>query len=158
VSNLIDKVHRYRAVSRRGHATTETLLDSCIDAAGAPDARLTWVAADVIERAGIEPWTELPIWLPLGHEYESLHGAGVERAHTAGLHCRRASETVADTWAWMRSLDGPPPLKAGLPAPGLDPGASARRWRSLTHPADRLRALAGHARLTSCRAGTCLRA
>jgi 2'-hydroxyisoflavone reductase len=108
------------AVSRRGHATTQTLLDSCIEVAGAPDVRLTWVSADVIDRAGIEPWTQLPIWLPLGHEYEGLHGADVERAHAAGLRCRPVSETVADTWAWMRSLGGPPPLRAGLPAPGVD--------------------------------------
>jgi 2'-hydroxyisoflavone reductase len=47
----------FNTVSRRGHATTRTLLDGCIDVAGAADARLTWVTADVIERAGIEPWT-----------------------------------------------------------------------------------------------------
>jgi 2'-hydroxyisoflavone reductase len=120
------------AVSRRGHATTATLLDSCVNVAGAPDARLTWATADVIERAGIEPWTQLPIWLPLGHEYEGLHGADVERAHAAGLRCRPVSETVADTWAWLRSLDGPPPLRPGLPAPGLDPG-SERAALALAH-------------------------
>jgi nucleoside-diphosphate-sugar epimerase len=109
----------FNTVSRRGQATTETLLDSCIDVAGGADARLTWVSPDVIERAGIEPWTQLPIWLPLGHEYEGLHGADVERAHAAGLRCRPVGETVADTWRWMQSLDGPAPLRAGLPAPGL---------------------------------------
>jgi 2'-hydroxyisoflavone reductase len=113
----------FNTVSRRGHATTQMLLDSCIDVAGAPDARLSWVSAEVIERAGIEPWTQLPIWLPLGHEYEGLHGADVERAHAAGLCCRPVSETVADTWAWMQSLEGPPPRKPGLPALGVEPAA-----------------------------------
>jgi 2'-hydroxyisoflavone reductase len=124
----------FNTVSRRGHATTQTLLDSCIDVAGGPDLRLTWVSADVIERAGIEPWTQLPIWLPLGHEHEGLHGADVERAHAAGLRCRPVSETVADTWAWMRSLAGPPPLRRGLPAPGLDPEAE-RAALALAHTA-----------------------
>jgi 2'-hydroxyisoflavone reductase len=122
----------FNTVSRRGHATTQTLLDSCVDVAGAPDARLTWVSDEVIERAGIEPWTELPIWLPLGHEYEGLHGADVERAHAAGLRCRPVSETVADTWAWMGSLEGPPPLRRGLPAPGLGPDAE-RAALALAH-------------------------
>jgi 2'-hydroxyisoflavone reductase len=122
----------FNTVSRRGHATTQTLLDSCMDVAGAPDARLTWVAADVIERAGIEPWTQLPIWLPLGHEYEGLHGADVERGHAAGLRCRPVAETVADTWAWMWSRDGPPPRKPGLPAPGVDPSAE-RAALALAH-------------------------
>jgi 2'-hydroxyisoflavone reductase len=122
----------FNTVSRRGHATTETLLDSCVEVAGAPDARLSWVSAEVIERAGIEPWTQLPIWLPLGHEYEGLHGADVERAHAAGLRCRPVHETVADTWAWMRSLDGPPPRKSGLPAPGVAPSAE-RAALALAH-------------------------
>ncbi len=124
----------FNTVSRRGHATMQTLLDSCIDEAGGADARLSWVSAEVIERARIEPWTQLPIWLPLGHEYEGLHGADVERAYAAGLRCRPIRETVADTWAWMRSLDGAPPGKTGPPAPGLDPAAE-RAALALAHAA-----------------------
>jgi 2'-hydroxyisoflavone reductase len=124
----------FNTVSRRGHATTQTLLDSCVAVAGASDARLTWVSPEVIEQAGIEPWTQLPIWLPLGHEYEGLHGADVERAHAAGLRCRPIRETVVDTWAWMRSLDQPRPRKAGLPAPGVDPSAE-RAALALAHAA-----------------------
>lgn len=124
----------FNTVSRRGHATMQTLLDSCLEVAGAADARLTWVSPAVIERVRIEPWTQLPIWLPLGHEYEGLHGADVERAHAAGLRCRSVSETVADTWAWIQSLDGAPPLRRGLPAPGVDPKAE-RAALALAHAA-----------------------
>ena len=70
----------------------------------------------------------------IGHEHEGLHGADVERAHAAGLRCRPVSETVADTWAWMGSLEGPPPLHRGLPAPGLDPDAE-RAALALAHAA-----------------------
>jgi 2'-hydroxyisoflavone reductase len=124
----------FNTVSRRGHATTGSLLAGCVDVAGASDARLTWASPDMIERAGIEPWTQLPIWLPPGHEYEGLHGADVERAHAAGLRCRPVAETIADTWAWTRSLEGPPPRKAGLPAPGVDPSAE-RAALALAHAA-----------------------
>jgi 2'-hydroxyisoflavone reductase len=124
----------FNTVSRRGHATMQTLLDSCLAAAGAPDARLTWVSAAVIERVRIEPWTQLPIWLPLGHEYEGLHGADVERAHAAGLRCRPVSETVADTWAWMQSLRGATPLGSGRPSLGLSPEAE-RAALALAHAA-----------------------
>jgi len=75
--------------------------------------------ADVLA-AGIEPWTELPIWLPPDHEYAGLHAANVERAHGAGLRCRPVEETVADTWSWLASLPGPAPLRPDLPPPGLD--------------------------------------
>ena len=125
----------FNTVSRRGHATMQTLLDSCLDVAGAADARLTWVSAAVIERARIEPWTQLPIWLPLGHEYEGLHGADVERAHAAGLRCRPVFETVADTWAWMQSLGDTPPLRSGASSLGVDPEIE-RKALVLAHAVD----------------------
>ncbi len=111
----------FNVVSRRGHATMGSLLDACLTVAGRDDAQLTWVGPDFVVDSGIEPWTELPIWLPPDHEYAGMHAANIERAHAAGLSCRPVSETVADTWAWMSRLDGPPPLRGDLPRPGLDP-------------------------------------
>jgi 2'-hydroxyisoflavone reductase len=110
----------FNTVSRRGHATMRTLLEAGLAATGA-DATLRWVAPERILTAGIEPWTELPIWLPPDHEYAALHAADVERAHAAGLRTRPVAETVADTWAWLEQVDRDPPLRADLPAPGLDP-------------------------------------
>jgi 2'-hydroxyisoflavone reductase len=111
----------FNVVSRSGHATMRTLLETCREVVGADSAELVWTAPETILAAGIEPWTELPIWIPPGHPFAGLHAAGVERAHACGLECRPLRETVADTWAWLRGLDGPPPLRADLPAPGLDP-------------------------------------
>jgi 2'-hydroxyisoflavone reductase len=108
-------------VSRRGHATTASLLEACKDATGVHHARLRWFAPEVLARAGIEPWSELPIWIPPGHEAEAMHGANTERAHAAGLRCRPIAETVAETWSWLQSLDGPPPQRPDRPAPGLAP-------------------------------------
>ncbi len=120
-------------VSPRGHATMGTLLEACRASAGAADARLIWTDPAVIERCGIEGWTELPIWLPPDTPYEGMHGMGVARALAAGLRCRPLSETVADTWAWMRALDGPPPLLAGVPAPGLAPDREAAALAAVHH-------------------------
>ena len=115
----------FNAVSRPGHATMGSLLETCVEVAGPPDARLRWLEPAAVLEAGIEPWTELPIWLPPDHEFAGMHAADVERAHAAGLRCRPLHETVADTWAWLSALDGPPPLREDLPAPGL----SAERER-----------------------------
>jgi nucleoside-diphosphate-sugar epimerase len=106
-------------VSRRGHATMGSLLAACHATAGADDAALTWVDPATIAAAGIEPWTELPIWLPPDHEYAGMHDANVDRAHRAGLTCRSVGETVLDTWHWLSTLNGPAPVRAGLPATGL---------------------------------------
>lgn len=111
----------YNVVSRRGHATMGTLLQACRAIAGAPSARLTWLDPDAVLEAGIEPWSELPIWIPPGHEYAGLHDASVQRAYAAGLHCRPVTETVADTWSWLSALDGVAPLRDDRPGPGLDP-------------------------------------
>jgi nucleoside-diphosphate-sugar epimerase len=122
----------FNVVSRPGHATMASLLDACRTVAAPPGTRLTWVDADAVVAAGIEPWTELPVWLPPGHEYAGLHAADVERAHAAGLTTRPVRETVADTWTWLSSLEGPPPLRPDLPRPGLAPDkerAVLAAWR-----------------------------
>jgi hypothetical protein len=103
------------------------LLEACRATAGAPDARLVWVDPEPILAAGIEPWAELPIWIPPDSEDAGIHAADVERAHAAGLRCRPVQDTVADTWAWLTSLDEPAPLRADRDPPGLD----RRRERAL---------------------------
>jgi 2'-hydroxyisoflavone reductase len=111
----------FNVVSRRGHATMGTLLESCRSVAGAPDATLTWVAPEAIAAAGIEAWTELPIWIPGDHEFAGMHDSDVERAHAAGLRCRPVADTVSDTWEWLSGLPGAPPLRAGAVPAGLAP-------------------------------------
>jgi 2'-hydroxyisoflavone reductase len=126
----------YNVVSRRGHATMGSLLEACRTIAGAPGARLTWLDPDDVLEAGIEPWSELPIWIPPGHEYAALHDASVERAYAAGLRCRPVEETVADTWTWLSNLDGVAPLRVDRPRPGLDPArerAALDAWHR-NHP------------------------
>ncbi|WCB94140.1 hypothetical protein DSM104299_02868 [Baekduia alba] len=110
----------YNTVSRRGHATMRSLLEAGVAATGGA-ARLTWVTPAVIAQQGIEPWSELPIWLPPDHEYAAMHAADVERAHAAGLRTRPVRDTVRDTWAWLRALAGAPPQRDDIPPHGLDP-------------------------------------
>jgi 2'-hydroxyisoflavone reductase len=126
----------YNVVSRRGHATMGSLLEACRTTAGADDARLTWVDPDTVLAAGIEPWSDLPIWIPPGHDYAALHDASVERAYAGGLRCRPVQETVADTWSWLSALEGVAPLREDRPPPGLDPArerAALATWHR-SHP------------------------
>jgi 2'-hydroxyisoflavone reductase len=109
----------FNAVSRTGQATMGSLLAAAVAATGAA-ARLVWVPPEVIERAGIAAWTELPVWVPPDSELAGLHTGDVTRAYAAGLTCRPVTETVADTWAWLQR-EGDPPAPAGRPGHGLDP-------------------------------------
>jgi 2'-hydroxyisoflavone reductase len=106
-------------VSQPGQATMGSLLEAAREATGSA-ARLVWAAPEVIEAAGIEPWTELPVWVPPDGEAAGLHSGDVSRAYATGLRCRPVSETVADTWAWLQA-EGDPAVPPGRPAPGLDP-------------------------------------
>ncbi|MFH8349094.1 NAD-dependent epimerase/dehydratase family protein [Streptomyces sp. NPDC018045] len=109
----------YNLISEPGHATMGELLQACVEVTGS-DAELRWAGPEEILAAGLAPWTELPIWLPPGELYDAIHRGDVTKAHGAGLRCRPVAETVADTWAWLRGLDGPPPLRARQPV-GLAP-------------------------------------
>ncbi|MBD5784911.1 NAD-dependent epimerase/dehydratase family protein [Cellulosimicrobium terreum] len=118
-------------VSAPGHATMHDLLASCVavtaaasGAAGAPPAELVWVDPEVVERVGIEGWTQLPVWLPPGELHDALHGSDTSYAFTLGLRTRDVRETVHDTWAWLTELDHAgeeTPQRADRPGVGLPP-------------------------------------
>ncbi|MCD0482307.1 NAD-dependent epimerase/dehydratase family protein [Streptacidiphilus sp. ASG 303] len=114
----------YNLVSPSGHTTTGGLLEACAAATGSR-AELRWTAPERILAAGVEPWLELPVWLPPGEGHDAMHRSDVSRALAAGLRCRPVEETVADTWAWLRSLPGGPPQRADRPAVGLPPEKEA---------------------------------
>ncbi|WP_171170049.1 reductase [Streptomyces sp. I05A-00742] len=115
----------FNLVSPPGHTTMGELLESCVRVTGS-DAELRWTDPEPILAAGIEPWTDLPVWLPPGELHTTIFGAGVGKALAAGLRCRPAAETVADTWAWLRSLDLKPPLRPDRDPVGLDPEKEAK--------------------------------
>ncbi|HEY2549910.1 MAG TPA: NAD-dependent epimerase/dehydratase family protein [Streptosporangiaceae bacterium] len=106
----------FNAVSQPGHATMASLLEAARAATGS-GARLVWVSPEVIAAAGIEPWTELPIWAPPDGEAAGLHSGDVTAAYAAGLTCRPVDETVADTWQWLQAEGDPEPR----PGQGLSP-------------------------------------
>ncbi|MEO3799436.1 NAD-dependent epimerase/dehydratase family protein [Nonomuraea sp. B1E8] len=114
----------YNVVSPPGFTTMRELLEACVKVTGS-DAELRWTPETRILEAGIEPWTDLPIWLT-GELHDFMHGADVSRAVAAGLRVRPVEETVADTWAWLRSIGGVAPMRPDRPAVGLDPETEAR--------------------------------
>jgi nucleoside-diphosphate-sugar epimerase len=72
-----------------------------VAAAVGGDARLVWTDDQRILDAGVQPWMELPLWLP-GGEARELMQADIRRALAAGLSFRPLEETARDTLAWSR--------------------------------------------------------
>ena len=118
----------YDVVSPPAHATMAELLDACVQATGS-DAELVWTPPETVLEAGIEPWTDLPIWLPPGEAKESLFGRNVAKAVSTGLRCRPVQETVTDTWAWLQSIGGRAPQRPDRTPVGLDAATEAKALR-----------------------------
>lgn len=115
----------YNLVSPPGHTTMGELLEACADAT-ASGAELRWIAPETIAAAGIEPWSELPVWLPPGELHDALHRGDVSRALATGLRCRPVRETVEDTWAWLGAIGGTAPQREDRPPVGLSPEKEAK--------------------------------
>jgi 2'-hydroxyisoflavone reductase len=86
------------------------LLDRAAAAVGSA-ADVRWVDEQQVLDAGVQPWSELPLWLP-GADYAGMARADISRAVAAGLRFRPLEETVADTLAWDRTVAGGRPTLA----------------------------------------------
>jgi nucleoside-diphosphate-sugar epimerase len=116
----------YNLVSAPGHTTMGGLLDACVRVTGGA-AELRWTDPDTVLDAGVQPWTQLPVWVPPGTDlHDALHTADVSRALATGLRCRPVTETVADTWTWLRDIGGTAPRRPDRPPVGLDPETEAK--------------------------------
>lgn len=122
----------YNLVSPPGQATFGELLEACAAVTGS-DAELCWTDPEAVLAAGVEPWTELPVWLPPGELYDTMYGGDVSRALATGLRCRPVAETVAATWEWLRQLGGRAPQRPDRPRVGLDPEREAKVLRAAGH-------------------------
>jgi 2'-hydroxyisoflavone reductase len=86
-----------------GQFTMGELLATCREVTGS-DATFTWVDGKTIAGNGVQPWTELPIWLwDAEADVSQTWSVDVSKARAAGLGARPLRETVEDTWAWIRA-------------------------------------------------------
>lgn len=118
----------FNATAPAGRTTMRDVLDAAVAATGS-GARLTWVADDALAAAGLDAWTEVPLWLP------EADGPGTwridaSRAEAAGLRCRPIAETVADVWAWLQA-GGPEAEGEDWLSPHAATGMTAEREREV---------------------------
>lgn len=114
----------FNTVSARGHTTIGALLEECHRVTGSA-AELEWVSPETVAAAGVEPWTELPIWVPPTGELAGLHDIDSSPALAAGLECRPMTETVADTWTWLQR-EGVPERATSRGGAVMDADAESR--------------------------------
>jgi nucleoside-diphosphate-sugar epimerase len=90
----------YNGTAPAGSHTMREVLEAAVAATGA-DAELVWIPDERLVAAEVEPWVELPLWIPAA-QFPGTWTIGTERAQAAGLRCRPVADTVADVAAWLR--------------------------------------------------------
>jgi 2'-hydroxyisoflavone reductase len=105
----------FNAVGPAGRTTMRTMLADSQPAKG-PPAPLTWVPAAFLEKEKVEPWSDMPVWIPSGGPESGMSQVSIARALGAGLRFRPLAETARDTLAWWEGL---PAERRAKPRAGL---------------------------------------
>jgi 2'-hydroxyisoflavone reductase len=88
-----------------GPAHALTMREMLVDIAGAihSDARITWVSTDFLQQQNVEPWSDMPVWVPGQGDTAGFARRSIRKALAAGLVFRPLSTTASETLAWFRS-------------------------------------------------------
>ena len=90
----------FNGTAPAGTQTVGDVLEAAVAATGA-EAELVWIPDERLQALAVEPWVELPLWIPAA-AFPGTWTIGTERARAAGLRARPVAATVADVWAWLR--------------------------------------------------------
>jgi 2'-hydroxyisoflavone reductase len=127
----------YNLVSNANGFKFGELAADCIAAAHkqakppvAPKA--VWIPADFLEEQKVEPWSEMPVWLPAKGDEAAFAGTSNAAALAKGLKISPLEKTVDDTMAWhlTRPAEEREKLKAGI-APEKETSVLAA-WKAKT--------------------------
>lgn len=100
----------FNAVGPEPRPSMGLFLETCRVVAGS-DAEIAWAPAEFLEKHHVEPWSDMPLWIPgVNDDFDCSRAAG------AGLTHRRMFDTVRDTLWWDQTRDPAVPLRAGITA------------------------------------------
>lgn len=117
----------YNVTGPREALTLGQVIEICRDVSSS-DAVPVWVDADFLIHEGVQPWSELPLWLPPSPEYAGMHAIDISAALATGLSHRPLAQTIADTLAWAHTRDADYKMRAGLDAE--KERALLEKWRA----------------------------
>jgi len=93
-----------------------------------------WIPAAFLASQKVEPWSDMPVWVPAIGDEAGFAQTSAARALSAGLTIRPLTETTADTLRWH--LTRPQAERNGLKA-GLSPEREAAllaAWKTTAAP------------------------
>lgn len=79
------------------------------------NARFTWATEEFLNRENVQPWGEMPLYMPESNEeFKGFLSVNVDKALQTGLEFRPLRETIRDTLVWRKTKSDE--LKAGIDA------------------------------------------
>ncbi len=96
-------------------ATLGGLLETCQEISHS-NASFVWAGEEFLRENEVQPWSQLPLWIGNGPEYDGFSRYDCSRAIGAGLTFRPVAETVAATLGWAQSRPADHTWRAGLSA------------------------------------------
>ena len=105
----------YNVTSDPGHVTLGDVFAGCKYATGS-HARLVWVDERFLHEHDVQPWSDLPLWVPTSAQIPGLLSVNTAAARSAGLALRPLAETIADTASWLGTRGPNHVWHAGLEA------------------------------------------
>ncbi len=91
----------YNATGPAHPLTLQQFLEQC-KTVSAGTTHFTWVGEEFLLEQGVEPWSELPLWIPRAFGV-SLNTANIHKALAAGLILRPLPETLRDILLWTQA-------------------------------------------------------
>ena len=105
----------YNATGPDYELTIGKLLDVSSQVTGS-DANFRWASVEFLNQNKVEPWSDMPTWIPDDEEGVGFSRVSVSKAINAGLKFRPLEETVRDTLEWAQTRPADHQWKAGLTA------------------------------------------
>jgi len=105
----------YNATGPDHELTIGRLLDVSKQVSGSA-ANIHWASVDFLSQQKVEPWSDMPTWVPEDEEGAGFSRIDVSKALAAGLRFRPLEETVRDTLTWAQTRPADHEWRAGLTA------------------------------------------
>jgi 2'-hydroxyisoflavone reductase len=104
----------YNAIGPGQLLTMEQFLSTC-KRVSASDAKFIWVEGAFLLQNDVQPWSEMPMWIPAEDpEFSGVLAVNGDKALNAGLVHRPVEETISDTLAWAKTRSEGYEMKAGI--------------------------------------------
>src|SRR5262249_8968872 len=75
----------YNALGPASPLAMRELLAQVAEGVGARSPQFTWVPADFLEKASVQAWSDMPVWIPAAGEYRGAGTLSNARAVARGL-------------------------------------------------------------------------